>query len=88
MKCVGMWTSAGNGPVLLFTDPPLLQLQPASFPGGPLSWVREPVHYLDLGGIQATSLRDFGELERMLAGSRVPASRQLGLGTGARLAAL
>lgn len=37
-----------------------VQLSPAAFPGGPLSWVREPVHYLDLGGIQATSLRDFG----------------------------
>lgn len=35
-------------------------LRPANFPGGPLTWLTEAIHYLDLGGIQATSLREFG----------------------------
>ncbi|GAB4818391.1 hypothetical protein N2152v2_005437 [Parachlorella kessleri] len=38
----------------------IYSLRPRAFPGGPLTWVREAIHYLDLGGVQATNLRDFG----------------------------
>ncbi|EFN56812.1 hypothetical protein CHLNCDRAFT_144347 [Chlorella variabilis] len=40
----------------------------ASLPGGILSYVQGPLHYLDLGGIQRCSLADFGGAPELLAG--------------------
>ena len=59
-SCRRRSSSVLSPPLLLPCSAPLPQLSPATFPGGPLHFVREPCHYLDLGGIQASSLRSFG----------------------------
>ncbi|KAL4444164.1 hypothetical protein ABPG75_011901 [Micractinium tetrahymenae] len=49
--------------VLEETHQPLLAL-----PGGVLAHVEGPIHYLDLGSLQARSLADFGGSDELLAG--------------------